>query len=163
MMVPAAVAAKAVGKPVKVIYSRENDITMDFSRPLTYQKLRAGLDDKGKILAVDHDLVSAWPTKRWGIPGFLTPSVDKKGALDGFAVHGADFYYTVPNHTIRTVLNELAQSATPSGQLRSVAPDGRSGRWKVWSTRSRTRPGGIPPNCACRCSTGRATTPGRLA
>jgi isoquinoline 1-oxidoreductase beta subunit len=92
MMVPATLAAQAVGKPVKVIYSRENDITMDFSRPLTYQKMRAGVDDKGNIVAIDHDLVSAWPTKRWGIPGFLTPSVDKKGALDGFAVHGADFY-----------------------------------------------------------------------
>jgi isoquinoline 1-oxidoreductase beta subunit len=131
MMVPAAVAAKAVGKPVKVIYSRENDMTMDFSRPLTYQKLRAGLDDKGAVIAIDHDLVSAWPTKRWGIPAFLTPSVDKKGALDGFAVHGADFFYTVPNHTIRTILNEVAQSATPSGQLRSVAPG-----WTFWAVES---------------------------
>jgi len=116
---------------VKVIYSRENDMTMDFTRPLTYQKLRAGLNDKGEIVAVDHDLVSAWPTKRWGIPGFLTPAVDNKGALDGFAVHGADFYYTVPNHTIRTVLNELAQAATPSGQLRSVAPG-----WTFWAVES---------------------------
>jgi len=131
MMVPAAVAAKATGLPVKVIYSRENDMTMDFTRPLTYQKLRAGLNDKGEIVAVDHDLVSAWPTKRWGIPGFLTPAVDNKGALDGFAVHGADFYYTVPNHTIRTVLNELAQAATPSGQLRSVAPG-----WTFWAVES---------------------------
>jgi isoquinoline 1-oxidoreductase len=131
MMIPAALAAQAVGKPVKVIYSRENDMTMDFSRPLTYQKMRAGLDDKGKIVAIDHDLVSAWPTKRWGIPAFLTPSVDKKGALDGFAVHGADFYYSVPNHTIRTILNELAQSATPSGQLRSVAPG-----WTFWAVES---------------------------
>ena len=43
MMVPAVQAAKAVGKPVKVIYSRENDMTMDFSRPLTLQKVKAGL------------------------------------------------------------------------------------------------------------------------
>ena len=64
-------------------------------------------------------------------PAFLTPSVDKKGALDGFAVHGADFYYSVPNHTIRTILNELAQSATPSGQLRSVAPG-----WTFWAVES---------------------------
>jgi len=35
MMVPAVQAAKVVGKPVKVIYSRENDMTMDFSRPLS--------------------------------------------------------------------------------------------------------------------------------
>ncbi|MET3260432.1 CO/xanthine dehydrogenase Mo-binding subunit [Bradyrhizobium japonicum] len=40
MMVPAVQAAKAVGKPVKVIYTRENDMTMDFSRPLTYQKVK---------------------------------------------------------------------------------------------------------------------------
>ncbi|MGY4449350.1 CO/xanthine dehydrogenase Mo-binding subunit [Bradyrhizobium sp. i1.3.1] len=41
MMVPAVQAAKAIGKPVKVIYTRENDMTMDFSRPLTYQKVKA--------------------------------------------------------------------------------------------------------------------------
>ena len=131
MFVPAAVAAKATGLPVKVIYSREHDMQMDFTRPLTYQKVRAGVDDNGKLIAVDHDLVSAWPTARWGIPGFLTPAVDKKGVLDGFAVHGADFYYSVGNHTIRTILNELAQNATPSGQLRSVAPG-----WTFWAVES---------------------------
>src|SRR5581483_6358973 len=66
MMVPAVQAAKAVGKPVKVIYSRENDMTMDFSRPLTYQKIKAGLDGDGKLVALNHDVVSAWPTQRWG-------------------------------------------------------------------------------------------------
>jgi isoquinoline 1-oxidoreductase beta subunit len=80
MMVPAVQAAKAVGKPVKVIYSRENDMTMDFSRPLTFQKIKAGLDGDGKLIAMNHDVVSAWPTKRWGIPDFLTPAVDKKDA-----------------------------------------------------------------------------------
>jgi CO/xanthine dehydrogenase Mo-binding subunit len=131
MMVPAVQAAKAVGKPVKVIYSRENDMTMDFSRPLTYQKVKAGLDADGRLIALDHDVVSAWPTKRWGIPDFLTPSVDKKGALDGFTVNGADFFYTVPNHNVRAILNEMAHNATPSGQLRSVAPG-----WTFWAVES---------------------------
>ena len=131
MMVPAVQAAKAVGKPVKVIYSRENDMTMDYSRPLTLQKVKAGLDADGKLIALNHDVVSAWPTKRWGIPDFLTPSVDKKGALDGFAVNGADFFYSVPNHNVRAVLNEMAQNATPSGQLRSVAPG-----WTFWAVES---------------------------
>jgi len=76
MLVPAVQASKAVGKPVKVIYSREDDMTMDFSRPLTFQKIKAGLDGDGKLIAMNHDVVSAWPTKRWGIPGFLSPSVD---------------------------------------------------------------------------------------
>ena len=131
MMVPAVQAAKAVGKPVKVIYSRENDMTMDFSRPLTFQKVKAGLDGDGKLIALDHDLVSAWPIKRWGIPDFLSPSVDKKGELDSTAVNGADFFYSVPNHQVRTILNEMAQNATPSGQLRSVAPG-----WTFWAVES---------------------------
>lgn len=131
MMVPAVLAAKAVGKPVKVIYSREDDMTMDFSRPLTFQKIKAGLDADGKLVALNHDVVSAWPTKRWGIPDFLSPSVDKKGALDAFTVNGADFFYSVPNHNVRAILNEMAQQATPSGQLRSVAPG-----WTFWAVES---------------------------
>ena len=131
MMVPAVQAAKAVGKPVKVIYSRENDMTMDFSRPLTYQKIKAGLDGDGKLVAMSHDVVSAWPTQRWGIPDFLSPSVDKKGPLDSFTVNGADFFYTVPNHHVRAIKNEMAHNATPSGQLRSVAPG-----WTFWAVES---------------------------
>jgi isoquinoline 1-oxidoreductase subunit beta len=131
MMVPAVQAAKAVGKPVKVIYSRENDMTMDFSRPLTYQKVKAGLDADGRLIALDHDVVSAWPTERWGIPDFLSPSVDKKGPLDAFTVNGADFFYTVPNHNVRAIKNEMAHNATPSGQLRSVAPG-----WTFWAVES---------------------------
>jgi isoquinoline 1-oxidoreductase len=131
MTVPAVQAAKAVGKPVKVIYTRENDMTMDFSRPLTYQKVKAGLDADGKLIALSHDVVSAWPTARWGIPDFLTPSVDKKGPLDSFTVNGADFFYTVPNHYVRAIKNEMAHNATPSGQLRSVAPG-----WTFWAVES---------------------------
>ena len=131
MVVPAVLASKAVAKPVKVIYAREDDMAMDFTRPLTYQKVKAGLDADGKLVGLAHDVVCAWPTARWGIPEFLTPSVDKKGPLDSFTVNGADFWYTVPNHQVRAILNELAQKATPSGQLRSVAPG-----WTFWAVES---------------------------
>jgi isoquinoline 1-oxidoreductase len=131
MVIPAIAAAKAVGKPVKTIYSREDDMTMDFTRPLTYQKVKVGLDADGKAIAMEHDVIGAWPTKRWGIPAFLTPSVDKKGDHDGFTVHGADYWYTIPHHTVRNIENEVAQKATPSGQLRSVAPG-----WTFWAVES---------------------------
>jgi isoquinoline 1-oxidoreductase len=131
MVIPAVLASKAVGKPVKLIYAREDDMAMDFTRPLTYQKVKAGLDASGNLVGLQHDVVCAWPTARWGIPAFLTPAVDKKGALDGFTVNGADFWYTVPNHKVRAILNELAQHATPSGQLRSVAPG-----WTFWAVES---------------------------
>src|ERR1700741_2481942 len=131
MMVPARQPAKAIGNPVKVIYSRENDMTMDFSRPLTYQKIKAGVDRNGKVVALAHDAVSAWPTAGWGIPDFLSPSVDKKGPLDAFTVNGSDFFYTVPNHYVRAIKNEMAHNATPSGQLRSVGPG-----WTFWAVGS---------------------------
>jgi isoquinoline 1-oxidoreductase len=131
MVIPAIAAAKEVGKPVKVIYAREDDMQMDFTRPLTYQKIKVGLDGNGNIVAMDHDVVGAWPTARWGIPAFLTPAVDKKGALDSFTVNGADYWYSIPNHTVKNFLNDLAQKATPSGQLRAVAPG-----WTFWAIES---------------------------
>ena len=158
MMVPAVQAAKAVGKPVKVIYSRENDMTMDYSRPLTFQKVKAGLDGDGKLIALNHDVVSAWPTQRWGIPDFLSPSVDKKGPLDAFTVNGADFFYSVPNHNVRAIKNEMAHNATPSGQLRSVAPG-----WTFWAVESMIdelahAAGKDPASTASRCWTAKART-----
>ena len=131
MVIPALLASKGVGKPVKLIYSREDDMQMDFTRPLTYQKVKVGLDANGKPLAMEHDVIGAWPTARWGIPAFMTPSVDKKGSHDGFAINGADSWYTLPNHTVKNYMNEIAQAATPSGQLRSVAP-----AWTFWAIES---------------------------
>jgi isoquinoline 1-oxidoreductase subunit beta len=138
MVVPAIAASKAVGKPVKLIYAREDDMQMDFTRPLTYQKVKVGLDADGKAIAMEHDVIGAWPTAKWGIPAFLTPAVDKKrngdsfeGLHDSFTVNGADYWYSIPNHTVRNYMNKLAQGATPSGQLRSVAP-----AWTFWAVES---------------------------
>jgi isoquinoline 1-oxidoreductase subunit beta len=138
MVVPAIAAAKAAGKPVKLIYAREDDMQMDFTRPLTYQKVKVGLDGDGKPIAMEHDVIGAWPTAKWGIPAFLTPAVDRKragdsfeGLHDSFTVNGADYWYTIPNHTVRNFENKLAQGATPSGQLRSVAP-----AWTFWAVES---------------------------
>jgi isoquinoline 1-oxidoreductase subunit beta len=130
-MVPAALAAKAIGKPVKLIYSREEDTQNDFFRTLTYQRLQGGLDAKGKLLALNQDVCSAWATKRWGIEAFLSDSTDKKGKLDSFSVNGADSWYTIPNHHVRAIENDIAQVATPSGQFRSVAP-----AWTFWAVES---------------------------
>ena len=131
MVIPAVAAAKVVGKPVKLIYSREDDMQMDFTRPLTYQKVKVGLDADGKAIAMEHDVIGAWPTVHWGIPAFLVPSVDKKGKIDPFAASGANYWYTIPNHTVRNFMNNLAEKATPSGQLRSVAP-----AWTFWAVES---------------------------
>jgi isoquinoline 1-oxidoreductase subunit beta len=138
MVVPALAAAKAVGKPVKLIYAREDDMQVDYTRPLTYQKVKVGLDAEGHAIAMEHDVIGAWPTAKWGIPAFMTPAVDRKrvgdtfeNLHDSFTVNGADYWYTIPNHTVRNFENKLAQGATPSGQLRSVAP-----AWTFWAVES---------------------------
>jgi isoquinoline 1-oxidoreductase beta subunit len=130
-MVPAVLAAKAVGKPVKLIYDRQEDVQNDFFRTITYQRMQGGVDANGKIVALTQDVCSAWATKRWGIEAFLSDSTDKKGKLDSFSVNGSDSWYTIPNHHVRAIENDVAQAATPSGQFRSVAP-----AWTFWAVES---------------------------
>lgn len=122
----AALTAKGAGKPVKMIYSREADTTMDFTRTITHQVVRGG-SSNGKMDGMEQRVVSAWATARQA-PAFLADSVDKKGKVDPFSINGSDHWYTIPNQTVTTVQSPMAQSATPSGQLRSVAPG-----WTFWA------------------------------
>ncbi|HEY4404688.1 MAG TPA: molybdopterin cofactor-binding domain-containing protein [Xanthobacteraceae bacterium] len=50
--------AKAVGKPVKLIWSREDDITFGKFRPMTAHHIEAGLDASGKVIAWHHRVVA---------------------------------------------------------------------------------------------------------
>ena len=46
--------SKAAGKPVKVIWSREDDVMHDQYRPSTYNIMRGGVDKQGRIIAWEH-------------------------------------------------------------------------------------------------------------
>ena len=119
--VVAALTARAVGKPVKVIYSREQDLQFDVPRSPTLQVMNGALDEEGRLTALTHDVVAGWPTGRL-LPGFLAPAADNESKVDSFAVAGADFWYSVPNHHVRAIRHDLAQEAFPPGYLRSVGP-----------------------------------------
>jgi isoquinoline 1-oxidoreductase beta subunit len=129
-MIPAVLAAKEVGKPVKLIYDRKEDLQNDFFRSITFQKLEGGMDASGKLVAVRHDICSGWATKRQ-TPNFMADSVDKKTKLDPFSMNGADSWYSIPNYLVRGIENDVAQRATPPGHLRSVAP-----AWTFWALES---------------------------
>ena len=90
--IPAAVeASKAVGKPVKLIWTREDDTTHDTYRPPAYDEVAAGFDGDGKLVAWQLHLTGPSITAR------MFPAV-VESAVDPFAVEAAANYpYDVPN------------------------------------------------------------------
>ncbi len=54
----AASIAKLAGKPVKVIWTREDDTQQGPFRPLTFSKMRGGLSDKKLISAFSHNIIA---------------------------------------------------------------------------------------------------------
>ncbi len=57
-VVQAVLASKAVGAPVKVIWSREEDTQHDIYRPAVVHRITAGVDEFGRLQAIAHKLVS---------------------------------------------------------------------------------------------------------
>ncbi len=89
--IDAAEISKAVGAPVKMVWSREDDMTHDSYRPASLMKLAAGLDAGGKPVAMRFHATSP------SISARLFPSIVKDG-IDPFAVEGIDNYpYETPN------------------------------------------------------------------
>jgi isoquinoline 1-oxidoreductase beta subunit len=80
--IDAALLSRAVGKPVKVIWSREEDMRRDFFRPATLHRLQAQLDAQGQPLELVHRLVS--PT----ILKAVYPPLDLSGGIDPSALEG---------------------------------------------------------------------------
>ncbi|MBW9051036.1 xanthine dehydrogenase family protein molybdopterin-binding subunit [Rhizobium mesosinicum] len=61
--------------PVKIIWSREEDIQHDFYRPAYFNRLRAGLDASGRISSWSHRVVGPSPLARW-LPAAVQNGLD---------------------------------------------------------------------------------------
>ena len=118
--VPAALAAKALGKPVKMVLTREDDTRMDSVRSPSVQRLRLAADADGKVTGMEQHVAAGWPTQV--MAPFFMPNGVNGVAYDPFAVSGADHWYTVGAHRVRAVSNDLANSTFRPGWLRSVGP-----------------------------------------
>jgi isoquinoline 1-oxidoreductase beta subunit len=107
---PAEVAqiAKAVGKPVQLVWTREDDMTHDFYRPATCHRMQGAVDANGRPVAWFHTLAST------SIRGYWDP----KAAPESQEVGGAkEMPYAIPN--VRLEFNPVA-SAVPRAWWRSV-------------------------------------------
>ena len=64
-VVEAITVSKAVGAPVKVVWSREDDVQHDFYRPATWNRLVGGIDSAGQPVAWTHKIVAPSVMKRF--------------------------------------------------------------------------------------------------
>ncbi len=102
--------SKAMGTPVKVTWTREEDTQHDFYRPASYSRFSAALDADGNPVA--------W-TNHIACPSiFLRVRGSVKDNLDGTSVEGAaDIPYSIPNILVDY---QLTEAGIPVGFWRSV-------------------------------------------
>lgn len=65
--------AKATGRPVKVLWSREEEFSRDAVRPLSFSRFRAALDGAGQVTAIDVRTVGEGPIGRYFSMMMRTP------------------------------------------------------------------------------------------
>jgi isoquinoline 1-oxidoreductase beta subunit len=92
-VVEAVQVAKAIGQPVKVIRTREQDMRAGYYRPMWYDRVAACLDDKGMPLAWHHRIVGQSIAA-----GTFMESAMVKDGIDDTSVEGAaNTPYDIPN------------------------------------------------------------------
>ena len=112
----AAYLANASGRPVQVLWTREDEIRHGFYRPAGYHLMRAGLDANGALVAWSQHLVNASRGHylRWS-PGPNQTELVDPGELEPYDLPAS----VVPNARIAYT---AIQSKIPRGQWRAVEP-----------------------------------------
>jgi len=106
--------AKHVDGPVKVVWTREEDIQHDMYRPYWFDRFSAGLDAKGMPVAWNHRYAGSSVLSRWAPPFF-------NNGLDPDTTEGAiDLVYALPNMHVEYV--RVEPPGIPTAFWRSVGP-----------------------------------------
>lgn len=118
---------KEVGRPVKLIHTRESNFATSFARTPTYHKLKAGIRD-GKLVAMNQDIVCGWMGARFGVgkkygsDWLQLDSVDGRNKdIDQWSIGGSDHWYEVKNHRVRAWNHESTTWAVQASALRTVS------------------------------------------
>ena len=107
----AAILSKAVGRPVKVVWSREDDIKFGFYHAVAAMYMKAALDEKGKP--------TAWLQRSVFPPIGSTFALNTTYGDDGeMGLGWTDLPFDIPNHRAE---NGPAENHVRIGWLRSVA------------------------------------------
>jgi isoquinoline 1-oxidoreductase beta subunit len=115
-VVEAVLASKVAGKPVKLVWTREEDIKYDHFRPAMSHRIEAGLDNQGKLIGWSHKVVC----------GSLLKDIDPKGIMNGVDLmslwgildfpgspHNCQTAYEIPNFDVEFVMDDLPMPVAP--------------------------------------------------
>jgi isoquinoline 1-oxidoreductase beta subunit len=106
--------AQHVDSPVKVVWTREEDIQHDMYRPCFFDRMSAGLDEKGMPIAWNHRFAGSSILARWLPPAF-------NNGLDPDTTDGAiNLTYTLPNMHVEYL--RVEPPGIPTAFWRSVGP-----------------------------------------
>jgi isoquinoline 1-oxidoreductase beta subunit len=115
-LIESIIASKALGKPVKVVYTREEDIKTDFFRSAMAHRIKAGLDDQDRLIAWDHKVSSSSLTR-------MNAGHEPEGGIDWYCLWGlwdapkspnkARITYQFPNFSVNLVLSDLPIPVAP--------------------------------------------------
>ncbi len=114
----AVMVGKALGQPVQVMWTRDDDLKGDSFRSPASHKIEAALDDKGQLVAWSHKLVSV------PLMADIKPPEAFKGGIDWYCMWGlwdeekspmwnARIQYEIPNLYIELLLSKLPMPTFP--------------------------------------------------
>lgn len=101
--------SKAVKAPVKVMWTREDDTTHDYYRPLHLSVMR-GVVSGGELVSVSHQVVAKSITRRF------YPKLFKNGIDPATVAEAADAPYSIPNFRVTYIDQE---HPIPTGHWRA--------------------------------------------
>lgn len=173
-MVEAGWISRKVGAPVKLVWSREDDVQHDFYRPGGWHRIEAGLDTEGKLVAWKHHFVSFGKGKEFASCAGLDPGSFPAGHVPNLS-YAADLIETgVPMGPLRapgenalvwvfqSLIDELAHEAGKDPvqfhiDLLGKPETGRVAQGKF----SVARTLGVIEKVRAMCGWGRPLPPGR--
>jgi len=123
-LILASIATLKTGEPVKLIFTREDDLAFAHPRTSTYQRLSASLDANNKIIGLKHEIAAGWI--EFGETGMVKPVVngtaqDTEERLQLFSLTGADHWYDIENTDVIAYRHRKLEAVVPVRAVRSVA------------------------------------------